>query len=577
MGYGSDIYGETDILNLDATVKLNNSGDSLYDRLFIPLYRLLGIEGYYNVNTNPGGYHNKDDILYASYTYKHGDDHDGWYLDVSHIQDSGFTLWKYVLEPIIYWMENTLFVHPVQTIAQLLPNLLTMLEYDQLMPKLRNIQADIDATVKPVGISVNIDVLTLNLSDIVVPLLVNLGLTEDALKSGINGLLGALLGGESTTSKPNMSTTTDKWLMQVTKVVEEDEFGNKVTVNKTSETDPAAWKAADGNTYYIKNPGLLTSALYGAMIQENDPETTENETLKNAFLDWIFLNGGTKADIPLKIPVNRFMATGSLKGGDHPEADSIKINGVYGEVTNYHIYAEAGIAVLTLLRWLLNDGALDAVMPLLSGLIKPTKNADGTETSILDTIIPIVEGQADTLMAAILCLLNDYVIGFEAFQDPAQSTDDWGKWNAEGTDFTPYLDKGGNSQFKVGTVFKKYLAEGNANNTAEELKSGSFTDAELIAKADLAVANVDKTIAKLVPTLFVALKNTLLGVGAIRDLGFEAVIEKCEKAIAEDNLDAVTLETVVGDTVLGNELMDMLMNLLFGNGLPTKAMDTAGA
>ena len=63
MGYGSDIYGETDIAKLDATIKLNNTGDSLYDRLFIPLYRLLGIEGYYNVNTNPGGYHNKDDIL----------------------------------------------------------------------------------------------------------------------------------------------------------------------------------------------------------------------------------------------------------------------------------------------------------------------------------------------------------------------------------------------------------------------------------------------------------------------------------------------------------------------------------
>ena len=118
-------------------------------------------------------------------------------------------------------------------------------------------------------------------------------------------------------------------------------------------------------------------------------------------------------------------------------------------------------------------------------------------------------------MAAILCLLNDYVIGFEAFQDPAQTTDDWGKWNAEGTEFTPYLDKSGNSQFKVGTVFEKYLAEGNAGiaNAAAIMAKDedNLTDAEwkaLESKADLAVANVDKTIAKLVPTLFVALKNT---------------------------------------------------------------------
>ena len=575
-GSGSNIYGEADILNLDATVNLNNTGDSLYDRLFIPLYRLLGIEGFYNANTNPGGYHGKEDILNACQTWAHGNNMG---VDSSSIKDSGFTLWKYVLEPIVYWLENTLFVSPVKTIAELLPNLLTMLEYDQLMPKLRNIKAHIKATVKPVGITVNIDVLTLNLSDIVVPLLEGLGLTEDALKSGINGLLGALIGGTRTTSKPNMDTTTDKWLMQVTKVTEEDEFGNMVTTNKTSETEPAAWKASDGNTYYIKNPGLLTATLYGLMINEDDPATTENETLENAFLDWIFLNGGTVAQIPLQIPVNRFMATGSLKGGDHPNTESTTIAGVYSSVTNYHIYAEAGTAMLVLLRWLLNDGTLNSIMPLLSGLIKPTKNADGTETSILDTIVPIIDGQADNLMAVIICLLNDYVIDFEAFQDPAQDTDDWGKWNAEGTEFTPYLDENGNSQFQFGTVFQKYLAEGNADVTADELAAGygnGFTDADLTAKADLAVANVDKTIAKLVPTLFVALKDTLLGVDAIRDLGFEAVIEKAEKAIDEENLDAVTLETVVADTVIGNDLVDMIMNLVFGNGLPTKAKDAAG-
>ncbi|MBQ6601064.1 MAG: hypothetical protein IIX36_05415, partial [Clostridia bacterium] len=578
-GKESNIYGEADILNLDATVKLTNNGDSLYDRLFIPLYRLLGIEGFYNVNTNPGGYHNKSDILYASGTYAHNNNMG---VNSSSIQDSGVTLWKYVLEPIVYFLENVLFVSPVKTIAELLPNLLTMLEYDQLMPKLRNIQAHIRANVKPVGISVNIDVLTLNLSDIVVPLLTGLGLTEDALKNGINGLLGALLGGERTTVKPDMNNTESKWLMKVEKVTEEDEFGNKVTTNKTSETEAASWKGSDGNIYYLKNPGLLTSALYGAMLQADDPETTENEALNNAFLDWMFIKGGTKAELPLTIPVNRFMATGSLKGGDHPNTESITIPGVYGSVTNYHIYAEAGTAVLVLLRWLLNDGTLDMVMPLLNGLIKPTVNADGSTSSILDTIIPIVEGQADSLMAAILCLLNDYVIDVEAFQDPAQNISgehQWGKWNAERTEFTPYLDENGQTNFKVGTVFQKYLAEGNTLITDEELAKGygtGFNDADLIAKADLAVKNVDKTIIKLVPTLLVALEDTLMGVDAIRDLGFAGAIEEAKKAIAEDKLEEVTLESIVGDTLLGNNLMDIIMNLLFGNGLPTKAKDASG-
>ena len=106
-GSGSNIYGEADILNLDATINLNNTGDSLYDRLFIPLYRLLGIEGFYNVNTNPGGYHNKADILNACQTWAHGNNMG---VNSSSIKDSGVTLWKYVLEPVVYFLENELFV-----------------------------------------------------------------------------------------------------------------------------------------------------------------------------------------------------------------------------------------------------------------------------------------------------------------------------------------------------------------------------------------------------------------------------------------------------------------------------------
>ncbi|MBQ9704222.1 MAG: hypothetical protein IJV68_06735, partial [Clostridia bacterium] len=570
----SNLFAEADIASINASVITQETGDALYDRLFIPLYRLLGIEGFYNASTNPGGYYGYDKIREASQTWAQ---ENNMGVKVSGIYNSGVPLWTYVLQPIVYWLENELFVRPVQTIAELLPNLLTMLEYDQLRPKLSNISLYIGYTID-IASFIGGKSTDLSLSGIILPLLTGLGITQDALKGGISGLLSALLGGVRTTN-PNETYTDEKgntvaykYLMKVTKEVVTDEFGNKVTQNVTSTTEKAQWKASNGTTYYIKTPGLLTATLYGLMIQEDDPETSENETLENPFLDWIFMKGGNTAQVPLQIPVNRFMAAGSLKGGDHPNNESTSIAGVYGSVTNYHIYAEPGVSMLVLLRWLLNDGTLDVLMPLLSGLIKPTVDPEtGEESSILDTIIPIIDGQADNLMAIIICLLNDYVITAEKFQDPAQDTSAWGKYNAEGTGFDSYLNENGTSKFAFGTILRKYLSEGNANVTELELTTGNFTDADLTAKADLAVANADKLINSLATTLFVALKDTLLGIDAIRDLGFEAVIEKMEKSINDPTAKKVTLEDVVTDTVIGNNLVDIIMNLVFGNGLPTKA------
>ena len=52
---------------------------------------------------------------------------------------------------------------------------------------------NITATIVPVGISVTIDVTKLNLSEIIMPLLENLGLNQENLSQGINGLLTVLL------------------------------------------------------------------------------------------------------------------------------------------------------------------------------------------------------------------------------------------------------------------------------------------------------------------------------------------------------------------------------------------------
>ena len=125
LGESTYIFTETDIAGLNATIPINNTGDSLYDRLFIPLYRLLGIEGYYDASTNPGGYYGYDDIRHACGTFTNNNNMG---VTCSSIRNSGLTIWTYLLQPIIYWMENELFVSPVKTIAELLPNLLAMLE-----------------------------------------------------------------------------------------------------------------------------------------------------------------------------------------------------------------------------------------------------------------------------------------------------------------------------------------------------------------------------------------------------------------------------------------------------------------
>ena len=322
----SNLFAEADLADINASVIVRDDGDSLYDRLFIPLYRLLGIDNF----------HSGAEIISVAGTYS---EKNNMGVNVSSIYNSGADLWQYVLEPIITWLQQELFLHPVRTIAELLPNLLAMLEYDQLIPKLSNILLYIGYDVWGI---VKGNVTTLSLTDIVLPLLEGLGINQQAMSGGITGLLTALLGGKRVTNPVKSYTVTNsdgttstvdyKYLMKVEKKLKTDpETGLEYTETVTSDTEKATW-VVDGKTYYIQSPGLLTSALYSAMMKVDDPKTPENENLNNAFLEWMFMKGGDNAQVPLTIPVNRFMSTGSVVTKTSSGAYSATI-------TNYHINA----------------------------------------------------------------------------------------------------------------------------------------------------------------------------------------------------------------------------------------------
>ncbi|MGN1195926.1 MAG: hypothetical protein ACI4SB_10630, partial [Acutalibacteraceae bacterium] len=497
----------------DITAPITNTGDSLYDRLFIPLYRMLGIEGYYSTS-NPGGYHNQSDMMYACGSYAQGGPG-----DTPKIENYGVTLWQYLLEPVIYWLENTLFVNPVETILNLLPNLLTLLEYDQLLPKLRNIVVNIKITI----IGININITDLSISDIVMPLIEGMGLNTETFKQGINGLLKVLLKGTRTQTKPAVG---DGVLMAVV----ENSDGTK-----EASTTEVARVNIGGTYYYITNCGMLTQTLYNM--------------LGDGLLNWFSWSSSNEGTVPLTIPVNRFMSTGTLKGGDHPNSESITIAGVYGNVVNYHIYTKPGDTLLTLFRWLLDDGTIYAIAPLLEGLIPASD--DGS--SVLDTVFQIVDGQADALLGILICLLNAYSIDFTAYKDPAKDPSTWGTWNAEGTAFESYLNADYTTKFQVGKFLQETLSAKNASVT----DPATATTEQLIDKADLAIANLDTVIGKLVPTIVSLLGDTLKGLG----LGFEDVITKVEEG------QLTTITDIVTQGVITNDLVDMLMKLLFGTKL----------
>ncbi len=503
-------------MNISLTLKMVNLGDSIYDRLFVPLYRLLGIEeSPAGVAYQEGKFHNKTDLKNNALGREVMPNTDGL---SKVLVNSGYNMWKFLLEPIMYWLDNKLFANPVETILEVLPNLLAAIEYNQIIPKLKNLVVDIQIDSFGIG-----SVYKLAVWDLIGGLGGAIGDILNALSGGIDGLLNALIKARATTTAPSSSN-----LDQYLQVQQKDADGTpKVDASGNPVMEVVTYK--DGSrTYYFDSVGLLTPILYKA--------------LGSGVIDWIFggkLANGKTSKVPLNLPVNRMMSAGTVS--------KYTFNGFKGNVPIYHITPSAGDALLTLFRWLLDEGTIQKILPLIGGLLPPRD--DGT--TILDTIIPIVDGQADNILAVIICLLNEYNVAVNDFQDPAKN---------EPNKFVNNLGKpvlnNGQTLFKLGDILSETLTatgvEGESNDTMDKK----------LAKADLAIENLDTVITSFFPMILTlvgdALKNNTTIAPYLDAVNFDEVAAKVKTGEIDN------LAEIVGEMFVTNEFVSTLMELLFG-------------
>ena len=489
---------KVEVALLDFDITIDSTGQSLYDTVFMPLYRLLGIKALDDSTNKDGyGFYSGAQVSEACDTDIHA--LDGKCAGIVAEDGYGAELWQKLLEPIINFINMRLFNKPVETILELLPNLVALLEYDQIFPKLTDMNLKVILSLVKAALT-DIQLWDLALRN----LLGDLGLTPDVTKQGSAGLLNMLLGAKTTSAAPT------------------EETKGKYLVKKDAEGNAIEGQYVKYNGKYVLR-GLLTGALYGLA--------------GDGFFDWLKWSGDT-GSCPLELPVNRLMSCGTIEKKTLPVIQPLSPR------TNYHVATDAGDVLLTLFRWLMDDGVIALLEPLLGGLL-------GAET--FSMIQGIVGGQADTLMAILICLLNDYVMDYVPYEDVAKNNNKFGFW--DGDHWVSYIENG-KSTFKIGKFLEETLREGN-----DAITGDTYTDEQLIAKADLAVANADKLINSLVTTLLIALEGTLEGVDILKTLGIEEVIDKV-KANADTN--PLGLEEVLSSFVLSNSLIEFVVDLLVG-------------
>ena len=363
---------EAHVGSLSPTVRLELPNDNLYTRLFEPLYEILGITNYSNLAT----------IKTLCTTSK--DWGECWILNKTYGKD----LWEALLSPIINWMENTLFKKPVKTIMELLPNLLAMLDDNQLIPKLKNINVAI--YINFIG---DIHVTDINLWDMFLGGIIE-GLGFD-FAGGLDGILSVLLGCTAKTSINEAPVNDDdhKTLMKYNK-----ESG------EVSETERATYKVGN-TTYYFTDIGMLTQTLYNL--------------LGDGLISWIYsktnegnantIANNKKSAVPLSLPVNRLLAAGDLT--------SKRLEDGYD---HYKISVHPGLELLELLRWIADDGTWYKIEPLLAGVMTSEPDPDNPDeepTDIVGMIGRILDGNADNIAAILIELLNPYRVDTKTYTD----------------------------------------------------------------------------------------------------------------------------------------------------------------
>ncbi|MBQ4348580.1 MAG: hypothetical protein IJC79_03075 [Clostridia bacterium] len=544
-------------IGIDAVASAENTGDALYDRLFIPLYRLLGIdkeidapEGTMNYTYN-GGYHTASDITYACGSWAET------FGNTCSLRFGGALLWQYLLEPIIYYLETELFVNPVQEILELLPNLLCMLDYNQLMPKLKNIKVNIKLT--KLVISLNISIYELSLSELVLPLLDDLGLD---LTKGISGLVKILLKATKVKGTPTQAMIDDGEVLTVKRVdtnghvvykhnknnnmiyATDDDgdgewtYGNLTDEELAADYSPVVDAYIDDDGNYYTDLGLLTQTLFGVA--------------KEGLFEMFTWNRNGVGGFSLDIHVNRIMAAGTIKYETYSGCKD-------SNLPNYHIVADPGDVLLSLFRWIMNDGLITAIAPLLNGILGGGSSADedsASSVTIIDTILPIIDGQADTVVAILISLLNEYNPGFYDYKDTHY---------VGGFEILKTIGAA-SGEFVVGQYLSESLADipdGKyyADGAYQTNPAGIFdTDDEkiMVGKVNRAIKSIDDLIMSLLPSLLPVLLPMLEG---LLPENMAGIIEPL-KNVGEND----TLADIVADVITSNGVMQLLVTLLVGTG-----------
>ncbi|MGN1349119.1 MAG: hypothetical protein ACI4VI_09260, partial [Acutalibacteraceae bacterium] len=370
---GNDFSIPADVgISLGAELQTASIGfASIYDELIIPLFIALGISNYTSfadMDTKTSG------LKTCTKAADEGTDA----ANVRGQMECGYYIWEGILEPILNWLDTKVAQHPVSTILEILPNLLTMIEYNQLLPKLEKV--GLRLYINKIIVSLfNIDLINGPLlSDFTGSGLLNLG---DMLGFNINelsslsGALGALLGLTRTTTAPTYSDeSADSYIGNYLVRQWKDADGNTQTTTSSTATPKAVYY----NGYYYKTT-MLSQTMYGL--------------LGTAYIDFLNFNTKGVGKFSLDLPVNRLIAQASRNtlvywNGSSTQTGLMKysFSGRSGTVTGYHIVPDKGAFLLTLLRWVMDDGLLTQITPLIAPLLGGSIQVSGLYTGEITTL-----------------------------------------------------------------------------------------------------------------------------------------------------------------------------------------------